>query len=104
MLRIELVFGLSRKGLPEIGDAEWLAFVDREITPRFPDGLTVLDARGQWRTAAGSIVKEATRLLLVWAKPSDDLTGRIEAVRDAWKRAHAQESVVRAERRECVSF
>lgn len=102
--RVELVFGLSRKGLADIDDAGWQSFLDREITPRFPDGLTVIDARGQWRTADGEIVREPARLLLVWAKPASDLAPRIEAIRIGWKRDHGQESVVRAERRECVSF
>lgn len=104
MRRIELVFGLSRKGAPEIGEAEWRAFLDREITPRFPAGLTVLAGHGQWQSPSGASVSEPARLLLVWASPAPDLDRRIEAVRAAWKQAHRQESVLRAESTDCVAF
>jgi hypothetical protein len=30
-----------------------MAFVDKEVTPDFPDGLTVQNGRGQWRDANG---------------------------------------------------
>ncbi|MEZ5854645.1 MAG: DUF3574 domain-containing protein [Hyphomicrobiaceae bacterium] len=104
MHRIELVFGMSRKGQPAVTDSDWRAFLDAEITPRFPDGLTVLEGQGQWRSNAGEIVKEPARLLLVWAKPQSDLAQRIEAIRSAWKQAHGQESVIKAESHNCVSF
>lgn len=104
MRRVELVFGMSRKGRVGVSEAEWSTFLDREVTPRFPHGLTVLAGNGQWRNAAGVAVKEPSRLLLVWAKPAADLETRIAAVRDAWKRAHEQESVLRADGWSCVSF
>ncbi len=28
---------------------KWQQFVDRDVTPRFRDGLTVFDAHGQWQ-------------------------------------------------------
>ena len=104
MHRIELVFGMSRQGQPDISEAGWRKFLDAEITPRLPDGLTVLEGQGQWRNSAGEIVKEPSRLLLVWAKPQSDLTQRIEAIRSAWKQAQGQESVLKAESYDCVSF
>ena len=104
MQRVELVFGLSRKGRPDVTQAEWVAFLDREVTPRFPDGLTVLEAQGRWRNAAGVGVTEASRLLLVWVKPEASLGRRIDDIRDAWKVGQNQESVLRVQRQDCVSF
>src|SRR5258707_8051902 len=48
MQQIELMFGRSIAGHLRVGEAAWSRFLAREITPRFPDGLTVLDAAGQW--------------------------------------------------------
>jgi len=47
----DLYFGLGPADHPEQGvsEAEWRAFLDREVTPRFPSGLSVIDAYGQWR-------------------------------------------------------
>jgi len=102
--RIELVFGLSRKAREDVSEVEWSDFLAREVTPRFPDGLTVLAANGQWRNAAGVIVREPARLLLVWAAAAPDLDQRIEQIRTAWKREQQQESVLRADSTDCVSF
>src|SRR5690606_17520158 len=60
-VRTELFFGLSRAAGPEIGEAEFQGFVDREVTPRFPDGLTLLSAAGQWRDAQRRVLKEGAK-------------------------------------------
>src|SRR5260370_450493 len=53
MQQIELLFGRSIAGHLRVSEAAWSRFLAREITPRFPDGLTVLDAAGQWRGPVG---------------------------------------------------
>src|SRR5215217_3045100 len=52
----------ARNHVSEAGFARFLA---AEVTPRFPGGFTVIDAKGQWR-APGSdrISKERTKLLM----------------------------------------
>ncbi|HET9224479.1 MAG TPA: DUF3574 domain-containing protein, partial [Roseiflexaceae bacterium] len=40
-VRTELFFGSERPNKPEVSDAEFKQFLDEEVTPRFPDGLTV---------------------------------------------------------------
>jgi len=104
MRRIELVFGLARKDRLDVPESEWEEFLAREVTPRFPDGLTVLSGSGQWRNAAGAVVREPSRLLLVWAHAAPDLDARITAIREAWKSAQHQESVLRADGVSCVGF
>ena len=51
--RTELFFGLSRPNGKPIRDREFKKFVDAEVTPRFPDGLTVLEADGQFKDSTG---------------------------------------------------
>jgi len=105
LARLELLFGSTRKDLTPIGEEEWAAFVAAEITPRFPDGLTILTGYGQWRDARGTIVKETSRLLLIWNAPAADSDSRIEAIRAAYKARFGQESVLRADGpAACVSF
>lgn len=104
MLRLEVVFGMGRTGAADIDEAEWRAFLDAEVTPRFPDGLTVLAATGQWRNPQGVLVKEAARVLLVWLPDEPAAEARIDAVRDAWKTRHRQESVMRVTGTSCVAF
>lgn len=104
MQRIELLFGMGRKGGGEVGEEDWRAFLEAEVTPRFPDGLTVLTGYGQWRNAAGTIAKETSRVLLIWVRPAAADTGSIEAIRSAWKAQFQQDSVMRVDGASCVSF
>lgn len=58
MLRSELYFAA-------VAPASWQAFLAKEITPRFPDGLTWLDVNGQWRGPSGVEEKLPSRLVIV---------------------------------------
>ena len=63
-LRTTLYFGLARpKGA--VTELEWQLFLRDEVTSRFPGGLTVWEAEGQWRTPAGSIDHEQSKVLLL---------------------------------------
>ena len=56
-IRTTLYFGLSRpKG--SVSELEWQIFMRDEVTKRFPDGLTVWQAEGQWLNPAGSIDRD----------------------------------------------
>jgi hypothetical protein len=104
MARVELFFGLGRRDGGTISDADWAAFLEAEVTPRFPAGLTVLSAYGQWRGDGGPLTKEATRVLLVWYAAAPDSDHKIEAIRAAYRERFSQESVMRVDGRSCVSF
>ncbi|WP_418956186.1 DUF3574 domain-containing protein [Streptomyces tritici] len=95
-----LLFGTERPdGGPAVTDAQFRAFVDQEVTPRFPDGLTVQDGRGQWRDRNGTIERERSyELVLLY--PQSETGARdplIERVREAYERAYGQESVGRVD-------
>lgn len=104
MERVELLFGMGRKGGGEIGEGEWRGFLETDVTPRFPDGLTVLTGYGQWRDGAGAISKEPSRVLLIWARPGASNNDKIESIRAVWKSRFGHESVMRVDETSCVSF
>lgn len=104
MARLELLFGMSRHDAEPISDQEWQGFVDQEVTPRFPEGLTIVQAYGQWRNRTGAIAKENSRVLMIWYQPKPDSDALIEAIRDAYKARFKQESVMRVDGFSCVSF
>src|SRR4029453_1369055 len=63
-LRTTLYFGRTRpKG--SVSELEWQMFLRDEVTQRFPEGLTVWEAEGQWRTGAGTIDHEQSKVLLL---------------------------------------
>ncbi|MDX5629785.1 MULTISPECIES: DUF3574 domain-containing protein [unclassified Brenneria] len=97
-----LYFGLSRPAGPPVSAAEWQAFVDSVVTPRFKAGLTVFDAQGQWLGDNGAVVRENSKALLLihGAEQESD----IEALRAEYKARFAQESVMRVDAPACVAF
>lgn len=104
MTSAELIFGRNIAGGGYVGDADWTQFIDTEVTPRFPDGLSVFDAQGQWRGPGGALVREPSKLLLIVIKGTEDDEAKLEAIRAAYKTRFKQQSVLLIERRECVSF
>ena len=99
MLDIELMLG--RKG----GDARWRAFLAREVTPRFPDGLTVYETAGQWRDPARNVlVRERSRVLRIIVPADPAPRDKVEAVAEAYKKQFQQRSVGIVMRPACVSF
>ncbi|EMD22689.1 DUF3574 domain-containing protein [Amycolatopsis azurea] len=103
--RTELYFGTTKPGGGELTDAEFTAFTDQVVTPRFPDGFTELTGRGQWRGSDGVISREKSKVIVVVYPFGDrDANREIEEIRTAYKAAFAQESVLRTDSVEKVSF
>jgi starvation-inducible outer membrane lipoprotein len=46
MTQVDLYFGRNIPTGGEVSDAQWRQFLDEVVTPRFPDGLSVLDVHG----------------------------------------------------------
>ena len=102
--RTELLFGLSRSNGPDITEEEFQAFIDLQVTPRFPDGLTLLAGNGQFKDSAGNIVQEGSKLLILLYPFSKDRSVLVDEVRAEYKGAFQQESVLRVDEHSCVSF
>ena len=105
-IRSELYFAVGNEdGTGVIDEAQWRAFLDAEVTPRFPDGLTVLEGYGQWRFQQDDrLVRQRAKVLVVLHADSVRPREDIEAVRLAWKRLTGHESVLWARSAVEVSF
>lgn len=103
--RTELYFGSEKPDGSEVTETEFERFVDEEVTPSFPDGLTLLAGEGQFRDSSGDIVEEPSHVLILLYPPDDrEANGEIEEIREAYKSEFKQESVLRVDARERVSF
>ncbi|MGI8485914.1 MAG: DUF3574 domain-containing protein [Thermomicrobiales bacterium] len=103
----ELYFGTTKPNGMELTDEEFNTFVDNEITPRFPDGLTVLTGYGQWRNSKGEATSEKSVVVIILAPndPTGKTSAKIEEIRTAYKTQFDQESVLRTDTPGvCVSF
>lgn len=103
MARLELLFGANFPG-GKVGPRAFARFVDQEVTPRFPLGLSLFEGQGQWRGGSGRLIREPARMLLIWYEPSASSEAKIEAIRAAYKKRFRQQSVLRVDGRSCVSF
>jgi len=102
-----LYFGLGPANVPSKGvsDQDWLDFLDKEVTPRFPSGLSVLDVYGQWQGADETEPERVRTKLLVIDYPSTpDNEARVDAIRAAWKKRTGDKSVLKVTQGVEVSF
>lgn len=105
MLTAELLFGRKIGDRVGVSEAAFRRFVDEEVTPRFPGGLTILDARGQYRDAErATIIREPSKLLLIALKDEAAGRTRLAAIAEAYKSRFHQQSVGTILRPACVSF
>jgi hypothetical protein len=105
MISAELVFGRKIGDRIAVSDAAFAAFLAREITPRFPDGLTVVDASGQWRDSdRGTIVREPSKLVLLTFRDDAARRESLNVIAEAYKRQFRQQSVLTSLRASCVTF
>jgi len=109
-VRSELYFGVSEHanetdGQPVLGEVEWRAFLDKEVTPRFPDGLTVIDAYGQWLFRGREEPNRLpSKILVILHENTARRRNEIEAIRLAWKQLSGHQSVLWASSPVDVSF
>ena len=85
-----LYFGLTDSEGQVISQDYWQAFVDGAVTPRFPDGLTILDAYGQFQPTGGDLIKESSRVLVIGVPDSfeGDAWRLLSEATDEWKQRH----------------
>lgn len=103
MLSDTLYFGAASPAGTMSPEA-WQEFLDTAITPRFPEGLSAWPANGQWKSAKGTIVREASYVLNVIHSDTPPNERAINEITAAFKARFNQESVLRVRNVACVSF
>jgi hypothetical protein len=105
MLSAELLFGRKIGDRIGVSEAAFRRFVDEEVTPRFPDGLTVLDARGQYRDRErGVLIREPSKLMLIATSDEIENREKLAMTIEAYKRRFSQQSVGLILKPACASF
>lgn len=103
MLRTELFFGRTIGDRFGVTDRLWQSFVDRELTPRFPNGFTITDARGQWREE-DTVMREASKVVIIVTADNADARQRIAAVTGVYVKQFRQKSVGMVAQAVCAAF
>ncbi len=100
-----LFFGRGDGHNPKaVSDKAWNEFLEGPVTSEFPDGLTVLDARGQYTDSSENLIKEYTKVLIILVSPDADSAPKIDTITEEYKQRFAQEAVLRQVIDTCASF
>jgi hypothetical protein len=76
------------------GRRDRMAGILENVTPRFPDGLTVLEVDEQYRQSDGTIVCERSRVLVIFPNQKPATREALETLVVRYKKTFAQESVL----------
>ena len=96
-----VVLGLQRpKGT--VSELDWQMFLRDEVTLRFPDGLTVWEAQGQWKGADGDVGHERSKVLLLVHPDTRIARAAVQSVISRYRRMFDQQSVLWETARVCA--
>jgi hypothetical protein len=104
MRTAQLFFGQNIGGKPGVSEADFRKFVDEELTPRFPAGLTVLDGGGQWKGSENKLIREAAKVVMLVLPTGADSSRKLNEARKAYTQRFHQESVLLITQSACVDF
>lgn len=99
-----LYFGTDKPGGGTVSPEEWSGFLAAAVTPRFPAGLTVWSASGQWRSADGTITREDSYVLNLLHPDTPDAEANVQAIVSLYKTRFVQEAVLRVRAQGCMSL
>ena len=76
----------------EVSEKAWEEFCNKHISAAFPNGYTVIDATGYWRSASLATQKERSKIILILAPA--DARHKVLSVADQYRKQFAQEAVL----------
>jgi hypothetical protein len=100
----ELLYFGTAKAVGVVSAEEWSAFLGNVVTPRFPQGLSVWQATGQWQSDDGSLTRESSFVLNLVHPASEAADKAVQAIVAEYKSRFQQEAVLRVKSHACASF
>jgi hypothetical protein len=104
LVRDVVYFGRNRPQGGMVTDTDWRRFLDEVVTPRFPDGYTVVEAVGHWRGRSGAVEQERTELLTLLHPGRETAARAVAEIAAEYKRRFEQEAVLRERTAVCARF
>ncbi len=90
-----LFFGRNLPGGGSVSEEEWVSFLREVVTPRFPAGLTIWRAEGQWQDPRGGLEREAVMVVEIFHPGGAESEAAIAAIAEEYKRRFRQDAVLR---------
>jgi hypothetical protein len=104
LMRDVVYFGRNRPDGGRVGDTEWQEFLTEVVTPRFPSGLTVVEAVGQWRGESGLVEQERSEVVTLLHAGDEPSHRAVTEIAAEYKRRFRQEAVLRERTAICARF
>jgi len=105
MVETQLFFGMSKPKGGTVSAAQWDAFVKRDVTPRFPEGFSVIDGAGFWLDGQTKrTISEKSKVIVRMHAGNAEADQVISAIIDGYKAQFEQEAVLRVDRPVCATF
>lgn len=89
-----LYFGMNKPTGGVVSEQEFNRFLQQEISSRFPKGLTLFEAKGQWQGAKGAIEQENSRVVEIVCDDTPGNRDKVAAITAKYKALFAQEAVM----------
>jgi hypothetical protein len=104
LVRDIVYFGRNRPGGGSVSDTEWQGFLNEVVTPRFPAGLTVVQATGQWKGQSGVVEQERSEIVTLLHAGDEGARRSVAEIAAEYKRRFQQEAVLRERTSTCARF
>jgi hypothetical protein len=104
LVRDIVYFGRNRPGGGSVSDSEWQRFLTEVVTPRFPTGLTVVQAMGQWKGQSGVVEQERSEIVTLLHAGDEVARRSVAEIAAEYKRRFQQEAVLRERTSTCARF
>jgi hypothetical protein len=82
----------------------WTKFIGEIVTPRFPEGLSVWQASGQWRSASGEVIREPSYVMSLVHPDEATASKAVQEIIASYKTRFHQEAVLRVKTPACMSL
>lgn len=106
-IKTELYFGMSIPTGGKVSQCKWNKFVKENITPNFPEGSTILKAKGQWLDdSTKTTISEKSRVFIVVYTQSQqqDTDEKLKQISSAYIKLFNQQGVMRVDEEVQVQF
>ena len=101
----QLFYGRAHRDGSQINAAEWADYLAKDVTPRFPAGLTVIEASGQWQhPKTARVMREKSTIIEIVTSASPETWARMQELRDIYKKRFQQEVVGLVVNLSCASW
>jgi len=104
LVRDSLYFGAALPDGGEVDAAAWQQFENDVLTPAFPDGYTVLPARGTWRGGNGATTGESSRIVIVVHPDTAASAAALRDIAARYRERFHQQSVLHEHGVVCAQF